>query len=79
MRQVNERETDYKAHTMRVVRGKKNIPFLTPHLLECIGNIERADLLVILELEEFVPSVASHIDENVGTIICEKAFGARNG
>lgn len=36
-------------------------PLLLPHLLDSIGQIECADLLVVLELEELVPAVPSHL------------------
>jgi hypothetical protein len=50
-----------------------------PHLLERIGNIERANLFVILEFEEFVPTVPGHVYENVGSVVRQKTLGAGYG
>ena len=44
-------------------------PFLLVHLFECVGDIKRADLFVVLKFEEFTPTVASHIDEDVRPVI----------
>jgi len=49
-------------------------PLLLPHLLESVGNVECADLFVILELEELVASVPSHVNEDVGSIVSQEPF-----
>lgn len=59
-------------------KQSENRPFLLPHLLESVGNVERADLLVVLELEEFVPSVSGHVNEDIGTIVGQEPFRARH-
>lgn len=43
----------------------KDVPFLLPHLFEGISNVKGTDFLVVLELQEFIPSVTRHIDEDV--------------
>lgn len=48
-----------------------DIPLLLPHLLECVCNIECAYFLVVLEFEELVSTVSSHVDEDVGTVVRE--------
>ena len=50
-------------------------PFLLPHLLECVSEIECTDFLVVLEFEELVPTMTSHIYKNVAPLISEKSFG----
>lgn len=40
-------------------------PLLLPHLFERIGNVERADLLTVLEFQELIPAVACHVDEYI--------------
>jgi len=52
-------------------------PLLLPHLLESVSNVERADLFVVLELEELVASVSGHVNEDVGPIISQEPFRAR--
>lgn len=54
-------------------------PLLLPHLFESIGNIKRAELFVVLKLEELVPAMPGHIDEYVRPVIRQKAFRSRHG
>ena len=56
----------------------QHVPLLLPHLPKGISNIEGTDFLVILEFEELVASMPSHVDENVGTIVGKQAFGSRD-
>ena len=51
---------------------------LLPHLFKGIREVECADLFGILELEELIASVASHVDEDIGIFVCEKALAARH-
>lgn len=44
---------------------RENPPFFLPHLLECVSNIKCTYFLLVLEFEELVSSMPSHIDEDV--------------
>jgi hypothetical protein len=46
-------------------------------LLKGVGNVECADLFVVLELEELVTSVSGHVNEDVGPIIGQEPFRTR--
>jgi len=46
-------------------RAGEHAPLLGPHAAERVGNVERRDLLVVLELEELVAAVPGHVDEDV--------------
>ncbi len=50
------------------------LPFLLPHLLECICDIIRTDLLSVLKLEELIATVARHVYEDVRPVVCEQAL-----
>jgi hypothetical protein len=54
-------------------------PLLSPHLLERISNIERADLLVILKFEGLVATMPGHVHENVRSVVRQKTLGAGYG
>ena len=60
---------DTRSVSHHVGRQNEGRPLLLPHLLESVGNVECADLFVILELEELVTSVSSHVNEDVGPIV----------
>ena len=53
------------------------LPLLLPHLFKGVGDVERADLFVVLELEEFVSTVSSHVYEDIGAVVREQSFGTR--
>ena len=55
-----------------------NIPLLLPHLFERVRDVKRANLFIVLELEEFVSSVSSHIHEDVRAVVSEKALRPRD-
>jgi hypothetical protein len=46
-------------------------------LLKGVGNVECADLFVVLELEELVTSVSGHVNEDIGPIIGQEPFRTR--
>lgn len=52
-------------------------PALGPHAPQRIGDIERRDLLVVLELEELVAAMTGHVDENVRVGVGEQSFRGR--
>ncbi len=54
--------------------GVNDEPFLLPHLFEGICDIKGADFFVILEFEEFVSAVTSHVNEDVGPVVCQETF-----
>lgn len=54
-----------------------HLPLLLPHLFKGVGNVERADLFVVLKLEEFVSTVSGHVHEDIGAVICEQSLGTR--
>jgi hypothetical protein len=54
--------------------NERGRPLLLPHLFESVGNVECADLFVVLELEELVTSVSGHVNEYVGPIIGQEPF-----
>jgi len=62
---------------LRVLRVG-NVPLLLIHLLKGICNVKSTDFLVVLKLEKFVPTVASHVHENVGTFICQETLRSRD-
>ena len=65
-----------KSAPHREGKQTENGPFPLPHLLESVGDVECADLFVVLELEEFVPSVSGHVNEDIGPIIGQEPFRA---
>lgn len=54
-------------------------PFLFPHLRDGGRDVDRADLLVVLELQELVPAVPSHEDEHVRAVVRQEALRTRDG
>lgn len=53
------------------------LPLLLPHLFKGVGDVERADLFVVLEFEEFISTVSGHVHENIRAVVREQSFGAR--
>ncbi len=49
-----------------------------PHLLERVGQVPAADLLKVLEFEEFVAAVAGHVGQDVALLVRQKAFRCGN-
>ena len=49
-----------------------------PYLFEGVSKLDVGDLLRVLELEEAVPAVARHVDQNVGSGISHQSFGPEN-
>jgi len=62
---------------VRVLRVR-SVPLFLIHLFKGICNVESTDFLVILKLEKLVPTMASHVHENVGTFICQETLGSRD-
>jgi len=62
---------------LRVLRVG-SVPLLLIHLFKGICNVESTNFLVVLKLEKFVPTVASHVHENIGTFICQETLGSRD-
>jgi len=60
------------------VLGTGSVPLLLIHLFKGICNVESTDFLVVLKFEKFVPTVASHVHENIGTFICQETLGSRD-
>lgn len=58
-------------------RKQESRPLLLPHLLESVSNVECTDLFVVLELEELVASVSSHVNEDVRPIVGQEPFRPR--
>lgn len=44
---------------------RDNLPLFLPHLFKGISDVECADLFIVLELEELVPTVSSHVHEDI--------------
>ena len=64
---VRRVELGMQRRRLTCVRHKEDfvVPLLLPHLLESVRDIERADLFAVLELEELVPAVSGHVDEDI--------------
>ena len=54
------------------------LPLLLPHLFESISNIESTDFFVVLELQELIAAMSSHIDKDIGSVVSKKALRAGN-
>ncbi len=54
-------------------------PLLLVHLLKCIRNIMSTNFFTVLKLEKLVSTVASHINEDIRTIIGKQSLRARYG
>jgi hypothetical protein len=50
------------------------VPILLPHLLHSICNVKCTDFFVILELEELVAAVPSHVHEHVRSLVGQQSF-----
>jgi len=55
-----------------------NVPLLLIHLFKGVCNVESTNFLFVLKLEKFVPTVAGHVHENVGALICQETLGSRD-
>jgi hypothetical protein len=53
------------------------LPLLLPHLFKGVSDVERADLFVVLELEEFISTVSGHVHEDIRAVVREQSFRAR--
>ena len=60
---------------IRIQGPKRSTPFLLPHLLKRVRQVERADFFVVLEFQELVAAVARHVNENVRPIVREQSLG----
>ena len=54
------------------------LPLLLPHLPEGVGEIEGADLLGILELEELVSAVTRHVYKDITPLVGHQALAPRH-
>jgi hypothetical protein len=54
----------------------KHVPLLFVHLLKGRSDVLTADLFCILELDEFISAMASHIDQDVTSICCAHTIAA---
>lgn len=54
------------------------VALLLEHLFEAVSNVLGGDLFVVLELQELVAAVASHVDQNVAAAVREQSLGARD-
>jgi hypothetical protein len=43
----------------------RGIPFFLVHLFKGVRDVERADLLVVLEFKELISAVTSHVHKDV--------------
>ncbi len=65
----------FKLVSLKVPPGSElHVP---QYLFECVRQLDVGDLLRVLELEEAVPAVTGHVDEDVGPGVGEEALGAR--
>lgn len=55
-----------------------SVPLLLIHLFKGVCDVESTDLLVVLKLEKFVSTMASHIHENVGALVGQETLGSRD-
>ena len=51
-----------------------NTPLLDVHLLKRVCYIKRRDLFSVLEFEELISAVASHVYEDVAALVCIESF-----
>jgi hypothetical protein len=49
-------------------------PLLLPHLLESVSDVKGTNFFIVLEFQELVAAMPSHIDEDVRPVVSEKAF-----
>ena len=54
-----------------------SLPLLLPHLLKGIRQIMRTDLLGILELQELISSMSSHVDQDIAPVIRHQPLTSR--
>jgi hypothetical protein len=47
------------------------------HLLDGVGDVKGADLLVVLELEKLIAAVAGHVDKDIALGVRQEALAAR--
>ena len=50
-------------------------PFLLPHLLKRVRQVERADFFAVLEFQELIAAVTRHINKNVRPIVRKQSLG----
>jgi hypothetical protein len=41
---------------------------------ERVCNVECTDFFVVLEFQEFIAAMASHVDKDIGSLITQKTF-----
>lgn len=58
-------------------RMERALPFLGVHGFDRVGKVKGRDLFDILELEEFIAAVPSHVDEDVGVLVGVETFACR--
>jgi len=48
---------------------RNRAPLLLPHLLERIRDVESADLFAVLEFQELIAAVTSHVNKYVRPVV----------
>jgi hypothetical protein len=54
------------------------LPSFLPHLFEGVSQLVVRYLLGVLELEEAITAMTSHVDKDITTIITQQTLGTRN-
>jgi hypothetical protein len=62
---VVSKETRVGLNTVGWAIQTSFLPSLFPHLSDSISNVMRADLFVVLEFQELVPTMSRHVDKDV--------------